>query len=72
MRNFEEIVIELKHHLSKQKSKKVLDKKVADVLKLSQSNFATLKRRNVTPYKNILEYCEKEKLSCNKIFFQNS
>ncbi len=71
MRNFEAIVVELKYHLTPQKSKKVLDKDVADILKLSQSNFATLKRRNVTPYKNILEYCEKEKLSCNKIFFQD-
>ncbi|WP_321777617.1 hypothetical protein [Sulfurimonas sp.] len=72
MRNFEAIIVKLKHHILEQKSKKVLDKEVADALKLSQSNFATLKRRNVTPYRNILEFCEKENISCNEIFFQGS
>ncbi|WP_294961931.1 hypothetical protein [Sulfurimonas sp.] len=70
MRDFESIIKELKSHLSSGKKKKVLDKDVADALEISQANFATIKRRNTTPYKNILEFCYKEELSCTKVFFE--
>ncbi len=70
MRDFEAIVAELKLHLAPNKNKKVLDKDVADVLEISQANFATIKRRNTTPYRNILEYCKKEQICCNEIFFK--
>ena len=48
MRDFEAIIIELKLYLALDKSKKVLDKDVADVLQMSQAYFATIKRRNST------------------------
>ncbi len=70
MRDFEAIVAELKYHLSTNRTKKVLDKDVADILNMSQANFATIKRRNRTPYKNILEFCKKEDLCCSEIFFK--
>jgi hypothetical protein len=70
MRDFHGIVVELKSYLSVCTGKKVLDKDVADALKMTQANFATIKRRNRTPYQNILEFCEKEKLSPSRIFFE--
>ena len=70
MRDFESIIVELKLYLSSDAHKKVLDKDVADALKMSQANFATIKRRNSTPYKNILEFCNKENLCCREIFFE--
>jgi len=70
MRDFEAIIVELKLYLSLDADKKVLDKDVADALKISQANFATIKRRNSTPYKNILEFCKKEQLCCSEIFFE--
>jgi len=70
MRDFHGIIKKLKHYLSVGKNKKVLDKDVADALNLSQANFATIKRRNSTPYKNILEFCKEENLCCSDMFFK--
>ncbi|MEA2091873.1 MAG: hypothetical protein U9O83_05870 [Campylobacterota bacterium] len=70
MRDFHGVIRELKLYLSSNRNKKVLDKDVADALKMSQANFATVKRRNSTPYKNILEFCKKEQLCCSEIFFE--
>ncbi len=70
MRDFYSIVDELKHHLTKDKGKKVLDKDVAEILEISQVNFATLKRRNSTPYKHILQLCHKKNICCNELFFE--
>jgi len=70
MRDFETIIEELKLYLAVDKKKKVLDKDVAIALNMSQANFATIKRRNSTPYKNILEFCKEKNLCCNDIFFK--
>ena len=69
MKDFHGVILELKQYLSLDAHKKVLDKDIADALQISQANFATMKRRNSTPYKNILEFCHREKLCCRKIFF---
>lgn len=70
MRDFHSIIKELKLYLGLNKRDKVLDKDVASALKMSQANFATIKRRNSTPYKNILEFCNEENLCCREIFFE--
>lgn len=70
MRDFNGIIEELKLYLAVGENKKVLDKDVAVALNISQANFATIKRRNSTPYKNILEFCKEENLCCSDIFFQ--
>ena len=70
MRDFKAIVRELKFYLASGEDKKILDKDVALALQMSQSQFATLKRRNSTPYVNILEFCKSEKLCCSEIFFE--
>ena len=69
MRDFLSIIDVLKVYVSKSKATKVLDKDVAELLCMSQARFATLKKRNVTPYESILLFCEEEKLCCSEIFF---
>lgn len=70
MRNFRDIVKELKGYLSRNHKMKILDKDVADALQMSAANFATLKRRNSTPYEEILLFCQKEKLCVRELFFE--
>ena len=69
MRDFHAIINELKLYLAKNKKIKIYDKDVANALGITQVNFATIKRRNSTPYENILKFCKKEELCCSEIFF---
>ena len=69
MKSFKEIINALKLYLSDGKEIKVLDKDIATVLEINQARFATLKKRNVTPYFEILLYCQREKLSVEELFF---
>ena len=70
MRDFKSVILELKIHLAKTKSRKVLDKDVADALNISQSKFATIKKRDAMPYKTLLLYCKEEGISPLKLFFK--
>lgn len=70
MRDFHGVIEVLKNYLAGIQTTKILDKDVAKALNISQSNFATIKRRNSIPYENILKFCHKEKLCCNDIFFE--
>ena len=69
MRDFKEIIVVLKKYLANEKEMKIYDKSVSELLCMSQAQFATLKRRNSTPYINILEFCKREGLCCSEIFF---
>ena len=69
MRDFHSIIVELKKYLPKTNGVKVYDKDVADALEISQANFATIKKRNSIPYKEVLQFCKKNDLCCNEIFF---
>ncbi len=69
MRDFKAILYELKLYLADGKRVKIYDKDVAYALGITQMNFATIKRRNTTPYENILLFCKKEGLCCSEIFF---
>ncbi|MEA3331643.1 MAG: hypothetical protein U9Q29_08130 [Campylobacterota bacterium] len=69
MKDFHAIVKELKLYLAQSKNIKVYDKDVADALGITQMNFATIKRRNSTPYASIIKFCKREGLCCSKIFF---
>ena len=51
------------------KGKKIFDKDVANVLAIPQTTFATMKKRNSIPFKEILEYCANKKISINWLFF---
>ena len=70
MRDFEAIIKKLKLYLADGKSKKILDKDVANELGITQSQFATIKSRNSTPYVNILEFCKRESICCTELFFE--
>lgn len=70
MRDFHSIIEYLKEYLAQQKKVKVLDKDVASALEISQSNFATMKKRNTTPYEKLLSFCQKEQLCCRELFFK--
>ena len=69
MRDFRTIIEVLKVYIAERKRDKVYDKDVAQLLNISQAQLATLKRRNSTPYVQILEFCKKEELCCSEIFF---
>ena len=70
MRDFHSIIEVLRVYLAEDKKMKILDKDIAGALEISQSKFATIKRRNATPFENILEFCIKEQLCCNEIYFE--
>jgi len=59
----------LKKHLASDTNKKVLDKEVSILLGINQARFATMKKRNVTPYEDILLFCKYENICSNEIFF---
>jgi hypothetical protein len=69
MRDFQSVIGVLKTYLLNESQTKILDKDVASALNISQSKFATIKRRNSMPFANILKFCKKENLCCNDIFF---
>lgn len=69
MKDFQGIIQNLKEYKAKDRKKKVLDKDIAEMLEMSQSKFATIKKRNSTPYESILRFCKKEELCCREIFF---
>jgi len=69
MRDFRTIIEVLKEYIAMRKVDKVYDKDVAELLKISQAQLATLKRRNSTPYVALLEFCKREDICCSEIFF---
>ena len=66
-----QLVIEkLKDILSEgEEGVKVFDKDVASALSIPQATFATMKKRNSIPYREIMEFCAMKKLSINWLFF---
>ena len=69
MKDFRTIIEELKRYLADGKERKILDKDVSNILQINQARFATMKKRNVTPYEDILLFCKREGLCCSKVFF---
>lgn len=73
MNDFIEIVEEIKSIISKDFSgKKIFDKDVADILGISQMNFATMKKRNKIPFNELLDFCAKRSISINWILYGQS
>lgn len=69
MRDFQTIIAVLKEYIAQNKEIKIYDKDVAKLLHISQSNFATMKKRNSTPFAEILEFCKREEICSDEIFF---
>ena len=73
MNNFNEIIEKVKDIVSNEnESGKVFDKDVAAELGISQATFATMKKRGAIPYKELMEFCARRKISINWIFFDQS
>jgi len=67
------IIKKLKEIISEDKNiKKVFDKDVAKALGIPQTTFATMKKRNSIPFKEIMEFCATKKLSINWLFFDQA
>lgn len=70
MKSFAEIVEEIKDIVSLElKNKKVFDKDVANLLDISQVNFATMKKRNRVPFKELLDFCAQKAISINWLLY---
>ncbi len=70
MKDFKALIKELKLYIADGKEIKVYDKDVANALGISQARFATIKRRNSMPYEALLNFCKRENLCSNDIFFE--
>ncbi len=70
MLSFQTIIPKLKDIISKElNNKKVFDKDVAEALGINQLTFATMKKRGKIPYKEILDFCAKKRISINWMFY---
>jgi len=73
MNGFNEIIEKIKDVISNEtETGKVFDKDVAAELGISQATFATMKKRGAIPYKELMEFCARRKLSINWLFFDQS
>ena len=73
MNNFVEIVEEIKSIVSSEfNSKKVFDKDIADILNISQMNFATMKKRNKIPFAELMDFCASKSISINWMLYGQS
>ncbi|MCK9453591.1 MAG: LexA family transcriptional regulator [Sulfurimonas sp.] len=73
MKSFLEIVEEIKSIVSTEfNNKRVYDKDVADILGISQMNFATMKKRNKIPFGELLDFCATKSISINWMLYGQS
>lgn len=73
MNDFMEIVEEIKSIVSNEyNGRKVFDKDVADILGITQMNFATMKKRNKIPFGELLDFCATRSLSINWMLYGQS
>lgn len=73
MKNFLDIVEEIKSIVSTEfNGRKIYDKDVADVLGISQMNFATMKKRNKIPFGELLDFCATKSISINWLLYGQS
>ena len=69
MYELKSIIKKIKKILAKEnRGGKIFDKDVAKALDIPQTTFATMKKRNSIPFKEILQYCAKNRLSINWLF----
>ncbi|MDK9694726.1 MAG: helix-turn-helix domain-containing protein [Sulfurimonas sp.] len=73
MKSFLDIVEEIKSIVSTEfNGKKMYDKDVADILGISQMNFATMKKRNKVPFGELLDFCAIKSISINWLLYGQS
>jgi len=73
MYDLKNVIAKIKQIIAEEKHiKKVFDKDVAEALAIPQTTFATMKKRNSIPFKEILEFCANKRLSINWLFFDQA
>ena len=73
MKTFSDIVEAIKDIVSSEfPDKKVFDKDVAELLDISQMNFATMKKRNKVPFSELLDFCAKRSIAINWLLYNQS
>jgi len=73
MKQFDEIVEEIKDIVSSDfPGKKIFDKDVANMLGVSQMNFATMKKRNKIPFQEMLDFCASRSIAINWLLYGQS
>lgn len=73
MRTFSDIVETIKDIISLEfPDRKVFDKDIADLLEISQINFATMKKRNKIPFNELLDFCAKRSITINWLLYDQS
>ena len=73
MNSFANIVEEIKSIVSSEFTpKKVFDKDIAEVLGISQMNFATMKKRDKIPFNELLDFCARKTISINWLLYGQS
>jgi hypothetical protein len=73
MKSFFDIVETIKDVVSGEfPDKKVFDKDVAELLDISQMNFATMKKRNKIPFTELLDFCAKRSIAINWLLYNQS
>jgi len=73
MKNFCDIVETIKDIVSGEfTDKKVFDKDIANLLHISQMNFATMKKRNKVPFHELLDFCAKRSIAINWLLYNQS
>ncbi|MEA2098690.1 MAG: S24 family peptidase [Campylobacterota bacterium] len=73
MNKFTVIVEEIKNIVSADFSgKRIFDKDIADILGISQMNFATMKKRDKIPFTELLDFCALKSISINWLLYGQS
>ena len=73
MQTFSDIVETMKDIVSSEfPDRKVFDKDIADLLEISQMNFATMKKRNKIPFNELLDFCAKRSITINWLLYNQS
>ncbi len=73
MKTFLDIVEGIKDIVSEDfPSRKIFDKDVADLLGISQMNFATMKKRDKIPFMELLDFCARRSIAINWLLYGQS
>jgi len=73
MKTFLDIVEGIKDVVSEDfPGRKIFDKDVADLLGISQMNFATMKKRDKIPFMELLDFCARRSIAINWLLYGQS
>ncbi len=71
MIDFSDVMQRIKEILIiKMKKEKILDRDIADILKLDPQYYAVIKRRKKIPYEKLAYFCKENKISMNWILLE--